>query len=85
MTLSGDTSTRTPCAAAGNVLGPGAATGVVSMVVATSSSAASGAGVTSRTGNATSTGSGIKSGAANMQRDGVAVGLIALVAIYAIL
>lgn len=79
-TLSGDSLTRTPCAAAGNVLGTSAATGVASEAVASSSSATSGA-----TASASSSGTGTKSDAVSVKRGGFALGLIGVAAIFALL
>ena len=78
-TLSGDSKTTTPCAAAGNVLGTSAATGVMSMVVSSSSSAAGGATATAST---SSTGS--NSGVAGMERGGAVLGLIGVAAAFAL-
>jgi hypothetical protein len=64
--LSGDTLTRTPCAAAGNVRGGNAATGVVSVVVATSTAAATASG----SGAASSTATGSSGGAGRAERGG---------------
>jgi hypothetical protein len=78
-TLSGDSLTRTPCAAAGNVLGTSAATGVASVAVTSSSSAAGGA-----TATASSSGSGSKSHAASVERGGALLGLIGVAAVFAL-
>lgn len=78
--LSGDMLPRTPCAAAGNVLGTSAATGVVSVVVvATSSSAASGSGSAGSTANASS------SGAGSVERGGGILVVMGLGALFAVL
>jgi hypothetical protein len=78
-TLSGDSNTRTPCAAAGNVLGTSAATGVVSVVVSSTSSAAGGA-----TATASSSSTGSDSGVAAMERGGAVLGLIGVAAVFAL-
>jgi hypothetical protein len=81
-TLSGNTLTRTPCAAAGNVLGTAAATGVVSVVVVGSSSSVP----TTGSGAASSPAStGTSSGAASVEKGGVFLVLTGLVALVAVL
>jgi hypothetical protein len=70
---------RTPCAAAGNVLGTNAATGVVSVVVATSTSAVSGSS------SASSTATSSSSGAGSVERGGGILALVGLVALFAVL
>ena len=80
--LSGNTLTRTPCAAAGNVLGTSAATGVVSSVVAGSSPTSAASVTASGSGPAT----GTSGGARSIERgDAATVLVIGLAAIFAVL
>jgi hypothetical protein len=79
-TLSGDTLTRTPCAAAGNVMGAAAATGVVSSVVAGTGSPISGSGA-----SLTSTTTAATGGAVSLEKRGFVVVAAALPALFAVL
>jgi len=78
--LSGDTLTRTPCAAAGNVMGTAAATGVVSSVVASTSSPTSESGA-----SPTSTTTAATGGAVSLERGGFVVVAAVLPALFAVL
>src|SRR5271155_1859264 len=74
--LSGNTLTRTPCAAAGNVMGTAAATGVVSSVVAGTGSPTSGSGASPTLITTAAAG-----GAVSLEREGFVVVAAALPAL----
>jgi hypothetical protein len=78
--LSGDTLTRTPCAAGGNVMGTAAATGVVSSVVAGTGSPTSGSGAPP-----TSTSTATAGGAVSLERGGFVAAVAALPVVFAVL
>lgn len=80
--LSGDTLTRTPCAAAGNVMGSAAATGVVSSVFVSESTAT--ATATSKSSAASSTASGTSNAVASVERGGFFLVLAGLATLFAL-
>jgi hypothetical protein len=86
--LHGDTVTRTPCAAAGNVLGTAAATGGVSSIVATSTAVTATATATASvvtTSTALTTQSSGTSGAAAVVRATTGIMIVALVGLMIML
>jgi len=74
--------TRTPCAAAGNVMGSAAATGVVSSVFASEPTAT--ATATSGSGATSSTASGTSNAVAGVERGGVILVLVGLATLFAL-